>query len=246
VKLTRSYRKGIGRVYIDEDKREYPSVTTILNGTLAKGIWLGKWQDRMRREQFHARVEVESLKGLTTENVYDCFDDALAHPNNYRDAAGDVGTFYHKAIEAHLTDNDTTEFLIKNPNVEGVLSSLYEWECATKLTPIHVEQYIASPRYGYGGTIDLVGTQDKTLALFDFKTGSLQDDALLQLAAYSMAYQEIYGRRPDKTAFIKVDVAKGTIKEAPPLSYHEISQYFDLFLSAFKLWKWRQLKQFGG
>jgi hypothetical protein len=243
VTLTRAYRKGIGRVYVDEDKREYPSVTTILGSTLKPGNWLGVWQDRMRREQFHARLETEALKGLTTDSVYECFDDAQAHPNQYRDAAGDVGTLYHKAIEAYLMDRPLNTFVEQDPRVTDVIKSVAEWEKKQQLAPIKVEHYIASQKYGYAGTIDLVAhstrENGKELVLVDWKTGSTQKDQQLQLAAYAIAYEETYGKRPNIAFFNKIDVEKATVKEALHIHFHEISELFDLFLATFKIWRWR-------
>ena len=249
--LKRSYKKGIGRVYYEEENPTvlFPSVTTILGSTLKPGIWLGKWQDRMRREEFHARLEVEALKGpITPDAAYDCFDDALAHPNNYRDAAGDVGTLYHHAIDTYLTEKPIDPYVKQDPRVSDVIKSVAAWEEKQQLQPIAVEQYIASKKYGYAGTIDLVAhtTRDhgKELVLVDWKTGSTQEDQRLQLAAYSIAWEENNGTRPNIAFFCKIDVDSAKVTEKLHLHYHEISMYFDLFLATFKLWKWRTLKEF--
>ena len=249
MELTRSYKRGIGRIYIDEDKREYPSVTTILNATLAKGPWLDKWKLRITREKFSELYEAAVLKeSYQSIPAYDILDEALAHPIKYRDDAGNVGNHYHKAIEAYLTEKPIDSFVAQDPRVTDVLKSVAAWEEKQNLEPIAVEQYIASKRYGYAGTIDLVAhtTRDngKELILADWKTGSTNDDQLLQLASYAMAWEENNGKRPNVCFFCKVDVDKATVKEVGHLHYHEISMYFDLFLAAFKLWKWRQLKQF--
>ncbi len=232
MKLKRSFKRGIGRVYIDESGHEYPSVTTVLNATLAKGPWLFTWQDKIRKAAFHETQDI---------------DKALAAPNAYRDSAGDTGTFYHNAVEAYLNNKPLDEFIKQDSRVEDIIKSIQIWEKKTQLEPLHVEHYIASRKYNYAGTIDLIAHQTDgrgtQLGLFDWKTGSLQDDALLQLAAYSVAYQEEYGKRPDKACFIKIDIDKKNIKEAPPLSYHEISEYFDIFLKTLEVWRHRTKKR---
>ena len=245
--LTRSYRRGIGRVYIDEDKREYPSVTTVLGSTLKPGVWLESWQKRMMRDKFHEMYEVAALKGAEPEEVYEIHDAALAYPNKYRDNAGAVGTRIHKALEAYFTDQPVSQYITEDPRIKGVLKAAAVWEAETQLEPVNVEYYLASQKHNYAGTVDLICHQhdNRQLSLIDFKSGSVQPQQLLQLAAYSIAYQEQNGQRPDTAMFVKVDIEKGTIKEVEPkLSYHEISQYFDLFLKALSLWKWRTLKQF--
>ena len=246
--LKRTWKKGVGRVYVDESGREFPSVTTVLGSTLKPGPWLGTWQDRMRRGCFVEGYEAAKLKDENNIPVYDLYDESLKHPNAYRDAAGKRGTLYHNALEAYFNGTQVDSFIAEDPRIKDVLNSISEWEEKTKLDPIKVEYYIASPRWGYGGTIDLMAYQTiegrKTLCLFDFKTGSLQRDALLQLAAYASAFEETEGKRPDKAAFVKVDIDKGTVKEDKPLSYHDIAVHTEMFLKTFDVWKWRTLKQF--
>ena len=253
--LIRSYKRGIGRVYYEEENPTvlFPSVTTILNATLAKGPWLDKWKLRITREKFSELYEAAVLKeSYQSIPAYDILDEALAHPIQYRDAAGDVGTQYHHAIEAYFNPDPNKPpletYIKEDSRVKDVLKSVAEWEKKQNLEPIAVEQYIASPRYGFAGTIDLVAhttrENGKELVLVDWKTGSTQEDQLLQLAAYAMAWQENNGKRPNVCFFCKIDVEKATVKEVLHIHYHEISMYFDLFLAAFKIWRWRQLKQF--
>jgi PD-(D/E)XK nuclease superfamily len=244
VNLKRTYKRGIGRVYVDNNNREYPSVTTILGSTLATGPWLDTWKDKMRREKFHEQYEIRALEqGDGRVDVYDVFDESLAYPNVYRNSKGDLGTFYHKVIEAYLNAEPVESYVRADKRVESVLKSISEWEEKMQLVPVKVEHYIASKKYGYAGTIDLVAEQTidgrKQLVLIDFKTGSTRDDQLMQLAAYSMAYHEEYGKRPNLCFFVKVDVEKSRVTETGHLHYHEISEVFDVFLAAFKLWTWR-------
>ena len=232
--LTRKYKRGIGRVYVDEDDgQEMPSVTTVIGNTLSKGEWLGAWQDNMRKKKFKESGD---------------FAAALAYPNEYRDNAGAVGTFYHSAIEDYLKGEPIDTYIEEDPRAEKVLNNFAKWEEKHELEPVEIEYFLASKRYGYAGTADLVANHTskhgKSLVLADIKTGSLQVDALLQLAAYSMAYQEIHGQRPDIAFFLKVDVKTGTVKEANHIHYHEISRYFDVFLDVLRIWRWRVLKQF--
>ena len=89
--LIRSYKRGIGRVYYEEENPTvmFPSVTTILNSTLAKGPWLDKWKLRITREKFSELYEAAVLKeSYQSIPAYDILDEALAHPIKYRDNAG--------------------------------------------------------------------------------------------------------------------------------------------------------------
>jgi Holliday junction resolvase-like predicted endonuclease len=246
--LKRAYRP-YGRIYIDKDGREYPSVTTILGGTLKPGPWLEKWQDRMRKQDFRDSYEAAKLSAGEIP-VYDIFDDALACPNNYRDNAGKKGTLYHEAIEAYLNENPIDIHVAKDERVKKVIGSFATWEGNCNLEPLHTEYFINSERWGYAGTIDLIAKQTsekfgEQLVLVDFKTGSTQEDQKLQLAAYSVAYEEKHKVRPNIAFFLKVDVDRATVKETGHIHYHEISALFDVFLSTFKVWKWRTLKTYG-
>jgi|SRR5450759_2869158 len=242
--LQRTYKRGIGRVYVDNDNREYPSVTTVLGSTLAPGPWLEKWKKKLQREAFREQYEIRALEqGDGRVDVYDIFDESLEAPNIYRNSKGDLGTFYHHAIEAYLKGTPTNEYLAQDPRVEDVLHGVADWEEKHKISPVKIEHYIASKRWGFAGTIDLVAhtTRDhgKELVLVDWKTGSTQEDQKMQLAAYCIAYEETYNEGPNIAFFCKIDVEKATVREAGHIHNYEISRQFDLFLAAFKLWKHR-------
>jgi hypothetical protein len=253
--LERTARKGIGRIYVDEDGREYPSVTTVLSRTLAKGIWLEIWQDKMRVNHFTENFDkhLESLDEdardkVNKEKVYRIFKSALAAPNNYRDKKGEQGDFYHKMLESYLKDDKGEHpvewYLAQDTRAEKVLNNFKKWVWKTQLKPVKVEHYIHSPKYGFAGTVDLVGTQttkdgEKELVLVDIKTGSIQKDALLQLAAYARAYEELFFMRPMRAFFLKIDVDTGSVGEQLRVEYDVIAQLFELYMCAFRLWCWR-------
>jgi hypothetical protein len=252
--LRREYKGGIGRVYVDENDREYPSVTTVLQ-TLSKGPWLERWQDTMRVNHFTETFDkhIESLDGDTRnkvnkEKVHRIFKSALAAPNNYRDMKGAQGDFYHKMLESYLKDDKGEHpvewYLAQDERAEKVLNNFKKWVWKTQLKPIKVEHYLHSTKYGFAGTVDLVGTQttkdgDKELVLVDFKTGSVQKDQLLQLAAYAKAYEERFFLRPKRAFFLKVDVDAGSVGEQLRVENGTLEQLFELYMCSFRLWCWR-------
>ncbi|MGA3315281.1 MAG: PD-(D/E)XK nuclease family protein [Candidatus Korobacteraceae bacterium] len=254
--LERKYKRGLGRVYVDsETGDEYPSVTTIINATLAKGPFLAKWQDKIREESFVKRFEAfcEHLPENVREyvdrpTVYAIYKQSLGAPNAYRDAKGDTGTYIHSMIETYLQPVNKVKplsyYLENDPRAEKVLTNFKTWMAKTGLTPVKVEHYLCSPTHGYAGTVDLVAKQkikggSKQLVLVDFKTGSMQKDQLLQLAAYALAYEELYFVRPAVAYFLKIDVDAGSVGEQMHMYYDDLSYLFEHYIRTLELWKWR-------
>ena len=69
-----------------------------------------------------------------------------------------------------------------------------------KLTPIREQKYI-SEKYSVQGFIDAIHHQEDGVHIIDYKTNAnfeLKDSIKLQLAIYSLLYQEKHGERPSK------------------------------------------------
>ena len=158
------------RVYVTPDGEKLPSVTTILSKT----------KDMTHLNEWKKRVGEENAKRITTE------------------AAG-VGTAMHSNLErflcgmqrqpgnnpVHVQANKMADIIIENG-----LSKVDEVWC--------MEQSLDFPGL-YSGTTDLVGVYDGEPAIMDHKQTNKPkkaewvEDYYLQLTAYAMAHNEVYG-----------------------------------------------------
>ncbi len=158
------------RVYVTPDGDKLPSVTTILSST----------KDMTHLIEWRKRVGVENAKRITTE------------------AAG-VGTAMHANLErficgidrqpgnnqVHVKANDMASVIIEN----GLKDVDEVWA---------MEQSLYFPGL-YSGTTDLCGVYKGKPAIMDHKQtkkpkkAEWVEDYYLQLVAYAMAHNEVYG-----------------------------------------------------
>jgi|TARA_B100001094_G_scaffold331865_1_gene401685 hypothetical protein len=158
------------RVYVTPDGDKLPSVTTILSST----------KDMTHLIEWRKRVGVENAKRITTE------------------AAG-VGTAMHANLErficgidrqpgnnqVHVKANDMASVIIEN----GLKDVDEVWA---------MEQSLYFPGL-YSGTTDLCGVYKGKPAIMDHKQTNKPkkaewvEDYYLQLVAYAMAHNEVYG-----------------------------------------------------
>jgi hypothetical protein len=169
-----------GDRYYQVDGLALPSVSTILR-VIAKPN-LVAWARRTALETVRELLK----EGLGVETAL-----ALAEvePERQRDAAAQRGGLAHEAIACALMGKAyPSEW---GPWVRGALGFLADYG----LRLVASEQMLASKRYQFAGTADLIARGgDGTLALADWKTGGIWPEAALQLGAYAIALEEMTGR----------------------------------------------------
>ena len=121
--------------------------------------------------------------------------------NEAREKVATPGTMAHQMVEHHV--NGWSE-----PNFEGELiesvvlatrafENFLAWQDQTKIVFRHTEHPLVSETYRYGGKFDAVARHpDGSLVMFDFKTGAIYGEHLLQVAAYRLLWQENFPDRP--------------------------------------------------
>mgnify|MGYP000273402686 CR=1 FL=1 len=194
------------RLYEAPDGSRTPSVTTILSKT----------KDMTHLNAWKKRVGEDEAKRITTE------------------AAG-VGTAMHNNLERFLTGMER----MPGKNLVHVQANKMADEIINNgLSEVDeiwgIEQSLYYPGL-YSGTTDLVGVYKGKPAIMDFKQTNKPkkrewvDDYFLQLAAYAMAHNEVYG----------TDIKEGHIFMC---SRNCEYQQFDLEPSEFEQWcnKWLQ------
>jgi hypothetical protein len=197
------------RVYLTPDGESLPSVTTILSAT----------KDMTHLNEWKKRVGEEKARQITTE------------------AAG-VGTAMHSNLErficglqrqpgnnpVHVKANAMADVIIQ----KGLSKVNEVWA---------MEQSLYFPGL-YSGTTDLVGVYEGDPAVCDYKQTNKPkkeewiDDYKIQLTAYIMAHNEVYG----------TDIRRGVVfmcsrGDHPTDIGGEIYQQFDLLPDEFNHWQ---------
>lgn len=179
-------KAGRGHYYLIDGKKA-DGVTTLIGDGLPKPA-LARWSANTVAEFVADNVE-------HMRDVYDWMDrDQLVAmlkqvPWSRRDTAAVKGTDVH-ALAERLTNGEEVEVPDHLAGyVESCVRFLDEW----RVRPILTEAVIASRRWNYCGTLDLVGElRDGQRGIFDWKTGAsgIFPEAALQLSAY--AHAEVY------------------------------------------------------
>jgi len=158
------------RVYLTPDGEKLPSVTTILSAT----------KDMTHLNEWKKRVGVENAQRITTE------------------AAG-VGTAMHANLERFLIGEQRQP---GNNPVHVKANAMADQIIINGLSKMDevwsMEQSLYYPGL-YSGTTDLVGVYDGQPAICDHKQTNKPkkaewvEDYYLQLVAYALAHNEVYG-----------------------------------------------------
>lgn len=103
--------------------------------------------------------------------------------------AAELGTAVHKLIELDIAGTLDEDGL--HPQLVPYLGSWRRFLATSGFRPIHSEQKVWSARYGYAGTLDLLGELHDFIALIDAKRcASVPVTAGPQTAGYEMAARE--------------------------------------------------------
>ena len=158
-----------GRRHYEGEGKFLPSVTTILSQTKTKADLAGleRWKQRVGTEQ------AEAIKNQ----------------------AASVGTAMHKFLECHIQgvgyDDQTNIGVIGKRMAQLVIKSALP----------SMDEYWGTEVTFYGGTADCVGVWRGQPAIIDFKQTNKPkiekyvQDYFMQLAAYAMAHDALYGTK---------------------------------------------------
>lgn len=208
------------RKYMTPDGHAVPSVTTILDATKPE-------EAKQALREWRKRVGEEKAKQITTE------------------AAG-RGTRMHKWLENHIKNGamgqpGTNPYSIQSHQmaqtiVEKGLSKCQEF-WGTEISLYFPEVY--------AGTTDLVGVHDNSEAIMDHKQTNKPkkrewiDDYFLQLAAYALAHNEVWGTKIRKGVVFMCSadnnyqefIVEGTeFDKYTDKWYQRLDQYYSQFL----------------
>ena len=175
---TRASIEGLRHYNVDGSTERLPSVTTVLGQTQeqSKRDSLERWRDKVGREQA-AKITAEAAARGTSMHMY---LEKYCLGEGYLDLT-DVGN-----VAKHMAEK------IVDNGIDNRLTEIYGNE-ATLYYP-HL----------YAGSVDLVGQLDGSIAIIDFKQTNKPKqrewigDYFLQMAAYGMAHDAVYGTSIEK------------------------------------------------
>ena len=239
--------KQYGRCYVDESTGiEYPGVTSILN-IMEKG-GLMPWSKGLALD--HQKQCVESaLKGERLLDWEEIKKEAQKAPDKYRDEKGAQGTRIHTVIERYMLKKDISVDLRNDPKLAAIIHQVDKWVKNNQIKPLLVEAYLVSKKHTYAGAVDLVARQNtdehgEQLILVDIKTGKgIYDTHKWQLAAYAVAYYEMYSECPDIAFLQHISYDNQMMAEASHIHKVEIPIEFAHFLNIYGAFKARWGKE---
>lgn len=178
-KLDRQDGGTQGRVYVDEQGNKMPSVTTILGATKDK-THLDVWRKRIGEDNAKRITEESAGLGTTMHAHLEAYVLGQERPG---------GTNYGRVMAKKMADTIIKEGLIHVDEVWGVEAHLHYHNL-------------------WAGTTDLVGQWQGRPAIIDFKTTikpkkrEWVEDYRMQLAAYAMSHNLIYGTNIETTVVL--------------------------------------------
>lgn len=151
----------------------------------------------------------------------------------YRDEKGLIGSLAHEYISAALTgaEVDTSDYSQKQ--IEYALACRdrwWEWEMAHVVKAIQIEQPLTSQLHRYGGTPDLYGMIKDEPVLFDWKTGYLGVEAIIQCAAYDQLLCENGLDRIERAVIVGIPREETEALREVWLTREHLDIAFDMFL----------------
>lgn len=208
------------RKYMTPDGHAVPSVTTILDATKPE-------EKKQALREWRKRVGEEKAKEITTE------------------AAG-RGTRMHKWLENHVKTGDsgqpgTNPYSIQSHQMAQTIIEKGLSKCQ-EFWGTEVSLYFPEV---YAGTTDLVGIHDNSESIMDHKQTNKPkkrewiDDYFLQLAAYALAHNEVFGTKIRKgvvfmcsadNQYQEFIVEGSEFDKYTDLWYTRLDQYYRQFL----------------
>ena len=172
----------------------YPSVTSVL-GVLDKGALL-PWAVRTSLDAVRTGLRERGTFDATVPDDSDWLDGLLKRaataPDDVKNAAADIGTRVHAAIDAIVCGAPPPDDLA--PDVAPAVEGFRRWFASSGLQLSPAGDFaVFSRTYRYAGAADCLGrAADGSLVVLDFKTSnSIHSSYALQLAAYAAAVKEM-------------------------------------------------------
>jgi len=175
---TRASIEGLRHYNVDGSTERLPSVTTVL----------GETQEQNKRDslqRWRQRVGVEEAKKITH-------------------AAATRGTSMHMYLEKYCLGEGYLDLTDTGNVAKHMAECIVDRGIDNRLTEIYGNEATLYYPGLYAGSVDLVGQHDGDIAIIDFKQTNKPKqrewigDYFLQMAAYGMAHDAVYGTTIEK------------------------------------------------
>jgi len=175
---TRASIEGLRHYNVDGSTERLPSVTTVL----------GETQEQSKRDslqRWRERVGVEEAKKITH-------------------AAATRGTSMHMYLEKYCLGEGYLDLTDTGNVAKHMAECIVDRGIDNRLTEIYGNEATLYYPGLYAGSVDLVGQHDGDIAIIDFKQTNKPKqrewigDYFLQMAAYGMAHDAVYGTTIEK------------------------------------------------
>ena len=212
---------------------KYPSVTTIL-GAMTDKSGIDKWRKRVGDKKADAISKFSANRGTVMHQLCEYFlgSDKETQRERLIDAQTQIGTF--------VIDNGYTE---EETNIgRKLFFNFYNSKCFDRIANVvSIEDTLFSPLMGgYAGRVDIIYENEKGhLVILDFKSSKKPkkeewiENYKMQIAAYSLAYWEMNGRKP-KGGEIWISNEADGFPQVFEMSFDDITKYGKMFLELVK------------
>lgn len=204
-------QRGPHRIYIDSEKNEYYSVTTIL-GAAVKDEGLEQWIKRVGESE----------------------------ANRIRDAAGVRGTFVHNMIEEYIFNDGKIDLSPHTKECVGMFDSLKPFLNKID-NILCLETYLHSKKDNVAGACDTIGDYEGVISIIDYKTSTRAcDPTSIKIKKYFMQiaiYRSMFNELTNNTYDIQNGVILVAIPKASPQVIKVSAKSLDKYADTFRSWQ---------
>ena len=245
----------ISRLQFDHKKHAYTldrkllqGVTSIIDGTSSKANLID-WAARMACENIHDKWQSyhADIEGFYNDLPL-LLEEAKSAHTRRKEAAGTKGTDTHALVENYILD--CINHFDGKPGQwpDRSIESFVEWSIANVDRFIAAEQRLYSENHKFAGTCDFVAIIDGKLTIGDLKTfpKMWSADAFIQMGAYSLAWTELTGERPEQSVVVKMcDPEDERLKKYGGKAFAVYPRYAlaedeEMFLTRLKMYRYNQ------
>lgn len=200
--------------------------TTGATGIIDKSRPLIYWATNLARDYLLGKIK----KGAITES--DIYEAVKQHTIR-KEKAADIGTLIHEWCSSWILGKKPE--MPENEKVVNGITSFLKFQKEHKVKWTESERAVYSKKYNFAGFLDAMGKIGKENWLIDFKSSkAVYPEMKLQVAGYSIAYEEEMGNIIDRRMILKFgkDTGDFEVHEIPVENHKKDNK---AFLSALTL-----------
>lgn len=230
------------------DGKLLSGVTSVIDGTSSKANLIN-WAANCAVDYVKDRVNEEIITSLDCERYAEVLQEARTAHTRKKEKAGSKGTDTHALVEEYILRCIGEAW--ERPRTTSQDDLIYPftlWAAENVDRFIAAEQRLYSETHGFAGTCDFIAIMDGKLTIGDLKTfpKMWSADAFIQMGAYSLAWNELTGERPQQSVVVKMcDPNDERIKKYGNKPFAVYPRYAleedeDMFLTRLKMYRYNK------